>query len=141
MRRDGPRTVFQCACPLRSGVIRVSVYGGGREGYLGVLAPDGGGLRLSRSLSPAAMRGFPENIEYAAESGGEKRPRQPEAAPEESLGGGLLWFSTPQGTLTAFDGARNLVALPAGSLRAPESALRTINGRKYIVFPAGGRRK
>lgn len=47
----------------------------------------------------------------------------------------LRWFARPDGSLTAFDGRRSLVALPA-ALRheAPGARLLRLNGRDYLVF-------
>ena len=78
----GAMTVFEAEAADPGGVLRLSVYGGGREGYLGVMSPAGEGrVALRRSLSRAALRGFPERIEYAAPSG-EAAPA-PEPEPEE----------------------------------------------------------
>ena len=46
VEQQGARTVFTAECAMRPELVRISVYGGGREGYLGVLAPEGGMLRL-----------------------------------------------------------------------------------------------
>lgn len=67
--RHGAVTVFDVRCRMLEGIVRVSVYGQDSEGYLGVLAPEGEGLRLCRSLSPAAMRTFPRDIVEAGPSG------------------------------------------------------------------------
>lgn len=144
----GAMTVFEAEASDPGGVLRLSVYGGGREGYLGVMSPAGEGrVALRRSLSRAALRGFPERIEYAAPSG-EAAPApepekpapetvsEPEPAPEPE--DGLIWYSSPDGTLSAHDGRRLLVALPADDARVPAWAgdvVRYINGRKYVVFP------
>lgn len=139
--QEGLMTVFDARCPLKDGVLRLSVYGGGAEGYLGVAIPCGSGLRLNKKLSANAMRGFPAAIEYAGAAGA-KPPApitvQPEELPESV--DGLLWFSTPQGDLTAFDGRRCLVAIPAedGGLGG---VIRSINGKSYAVFPGHKRRK
>lgn len=73
---EGAWTVFSVDCAMRPGIVRVSVYGAGREGYLGVLAPEGDRLTLCRRLSPGSLRDFPGQIEYAGRAG------QPTAAPE-----------------------------------------------------------
>lgn len=146
----GAMTVFEAEAADPGGVLRLSVYGGGREGYLGVMSPAGEGrVALRRSLSRAALRGFPERIEYAAPSG-EAAPApepekpapepvsEPEPEPEPELEDGLIWYSSPDGTLSAHDGRRLLVALPADDARVPAWAgdvVRYINGRKYVVFP------
>lgn len=91
--REGGWTVFEAKCAAMEGVVRISVYGGGREGYLGVLAPDGEGLSLRRRLSRSALADFPAQIEYAARAGlpceapPEPEPPEPEAPqpePEEA---------------------------------------------------------
>ncbi|MEE0795378.1 MAG: hypothetical protein U0M31_08150 [Oscillospiraceae bacterium] len=144
----GAMTVFEAEAADPGGVLRLSVYGGGREGYLGVMSPAGEGrVALRRSLSRAALRGFPERIEYAAPSGEaapapepEKPAPEPvsEPEPEPEPEDGLIWYSSPDGTLSAHDGRRLLVALPADDARVPAWAgdvVRYINGRKYVVFP------
>lgn len=149
--RRGALTLFEAEAEDGGGILRLSVYGGGREGYLGVMSPSGEGrVALRRQLSRAALRGFPEQIEYAAPAGAapavtEPEPGpEPESAPEPEPGpdegpeGGLIWYSSPDGTLSAHDGRRLLVALPADDARVPAWAgdvVRSINGRKYVVFP------
>lgn len=144
----GAMTVFEAEAADPGGVLRLSVYGGGREGYLGVMSPAAEGrVALRRSLSRAVLRGFPERIEYAAPSGEaapapepEKPAPEPvsEPEPEPEPEDGLIWYSSPDGTLSAHDGRRLLVALPADDARVPAWAgdvVRYINGRKYVVFP------
>ncbi len=144
----GAMTVFEAEAADPGGVLRLSVYGGGREGYLGVMSPAGEGrVALRRSLSRAALRGFPERIEYAApsrEAAPAPEPEKPapepvsEPEPEPEPEDGLIWYSSPDGTLSAHDGRRLLVALPADDARVPAWAgdvVRYINGRKYVVFP------
>ena len=46
-----------------------NVYGGGKEGYLGVMTPENGVLTLHRRLTRAALAAFPAEIELAAEAG------------------------------------------------------------------------
>lgn len=144
----GAMTVFEAEASDPGGVLRLSVYGGGREGYLGVMSPAGEGrIALRRSLSRSALRGFPERIEYAAPSGETAPAAEPEKPapepvsepePEPEPEDGLIWYSSPDGTLSAHDGRRLLVALPADDARVPAWAgdvVRYINGRKYVVFP------
>lgn len=149
--RRGALTLFEAEAEDGGGILRLSVYGGGREGYLGVMSPSGEGrVALRRQLSRAALRDFPEQIEYAAPAGAapavtepepgpesESAP-EPEPGPDEGPEGGLIWYSSPDGTLSAHDGRRLLVALPADDARVPAWAgdvVRSINGRKYVVFP------
>ena len=89
----GAKTLFMVETRRLPGIVRVSVYGGGREGYLGVLAPEGEGLALKKSLSRIAMREFPERIDSveraglleehrrALEEAGECCQKQPKAEP------------------------------------------------------------
>lgn len=139
--RRGALTLFEAEAEDPGGLLRLSVYGGGREGYLGVMSPAGEGrVALRRQLSRAALRGFPEEIEYAAPAGAAPAvpEPEPEKAPEPESADGLVWYSSPDGTLSAHDGRRLLVALPADDARVPAWAgdvVRRINGRKYVVFP------
>ena len=79
---EGAWTVFNVKSAMRPGIVRVSVYGDGREGYLGVLAPEGEGLTLCRRISPGALRAFPGRIEYAGPAGAPCAPTESETAPE-----------------------------------------------------------
>ena len=80
---EGGWTVFDVRCEGASGLVRVSVYGAGREGYLGVLAPDGEAMTLRRRLSRSALRDFPPEIEYAGRAAETQTPPEPE---EETAG-------------------------------------------------------
>lgn len=81
--REGPMTVFDADCRMCDGIIRLSVYGGGREGYLGVMMPAEGRLRLHKSLSRNAMRSMPDPIEEVGISGGAKVSVQEAFAEDE----------------------------------------------------------
>ena len=173
---DGLFTVFEATLPGYGELLRLSVYGGGREGYLGVMQPWSGGLYLRRRLSRSELRRMPETIEYAApaglctpaedgrategntdgasakaeaesvqlsdepradSAGGEAEAAAEHDAPaaENSGEDGLLWFSRPDGTLTAFDGRSSIVAIPAELRRdAPGAVIKKINGRIYMLF-------
>lgn len=155
----GARTVFDAECKLRPELVRISVYGGGREGYLGVLAPEGEALVLHRALSREQMRAFPAEIEsveragrgaevsadgdgagaaHAAET--ESAPPAPEEKSETVPAdtGTLDWYASPDGALVCFDGTHSLIALPLGDARIPEGVegeRRTIEGGDYLVYP------
>lgn len=171
---DGLFTVFEATLPGYGELLRLSVYGGGREGYLGVMQPWSGGLYLRRRLSRSELRRIPEVIEYAApaglgtpaeggraaegntdgasakaeaesvqlsdepradSAGGEAAAEHDAPAAENSGEDGLLWFSRPDGTLTAFDGRGSIVAIPAELRRdAPGAVIKKINGRIYMLF-------
>ena len=157
---EGAWTVFSVTSEMRPGVIRVSVYGGEREGYLGVLAPEGEGLSLRRRLSRSALRDFPAQITYAARAGqpckqtepeAETAPEAPEAEPEPAKKSAppeekeeappgmedLYWYASPDGALVCFDGTENLIALPPDDPRRPAGGggwPKTIEGRDYVVY-------
>lgn len=78
---QGGRTVFDAECRMLPGIVRLSVYGGGKEGYLGVLAPEDGKLRLRKALSRGQMKEFPSEIESAERSGLDRTPE-----PEQDVG-------------------------------------------------------
>lgn len=177
---DGLFTVFEATLPGYGELLRLSAYGGGREGYLGVMQPWSGGLYLRRRLSRSELRRMPEVIEYAAPAGlctpaeggsaaegntdgasakaeaesvqlsdepragsaGGEAETEPEydthnaeAVENKDDKDGLLWFSRPDGTLTAFDGRGSIVAIPAELRRdAPGAVIKKINGRIYMLF-------
>jgi hypothetical protein len=54
---------------------------------------------------------------------------EPVKAPPPRADEVLLWFSTPDGVLTAFDGRRSLIAVPADGITVPEGLRRKIDGR------------
>ena len=66
---DGLFTVFEAAAGPQDTLVRISVYGGGEEGYLGVMQPWSGGLYLRRRFSRGEMRRMTSVIEYAAPAG------------------------------------------------------------------------
>lgn len=147
VRAAGGRTVFSAVCRPLEGVVRISVYGGGREGYLGVLAPEGDALTLEKSFSRAALRDFPAEIERVERAGMQTLPlpperetppepeSEPEPLPEDTSG--LSWYASPDGALVAHDGARDLIALPVGDGRIPPNVPgreRTIEGKDYVVY-------
>ena len=153
---QGAWTVFEARCANQPGIVRISVYGEGREGYLGVLAPEGEGLALRRKLSRSELRGFPTEIAYAGRAGepvgrdahiappeeptpvgrdAHIAPSEPETPPEPDAD--LYWYATTDGALVAFDGEQNLLALPEGDARIPADGCgqpRNIDGWTYVVF-------
>ena len=109
-------------------------------------------VTLTRRLTRSQLASFPSAPEYAAESGGspgaqpvpereegdgaDEQEREPETAPAQD--GGELWYASPDGTLSRFDGRHMLVALPSENARVPDWAkgvVQMINGREYVVFP------
>ncbi len=82
--REGAYTLFEGRSEDPGQVLRLSVYGGGREGRLGVMTPDKGALALRRRLSRSAMTGFPETIEYAGPAGEERKGQAPPGGAAET---------------------------------------------------------
>lgn len=78
--REGLTTRFDAKCEDPGTLVRLSVYGGGKEGYLGVMTPENGVLTLHRKLTRAALAAFPAEIELAAEAG--RNTSAPERRPE-----------------------------------------------------------
>ena len=146
----GLTTEFLARCADPGRLIRLSVYGEGGEGYLGVMEPMGGALTLCRRLSRAAMALFPERIDYAAEAGAEHTPGPAPAPPAEEKPssrrgrsregeqGDLLWYTVGDGSLFTVSGGRGYRAIPAAAWGLPmERAVekRLIDGVEYAVFP------
>jgi len=139
----GPMTEFLARCRDPGRLVRLSVYGGGREGYLGVMEPVGGELTLCRRRSRAELKAFPESIEYAAEAGSaparpaEPRPPEPRRSRREQSGD-LLWVQAGDGSLYTVSGGRRYRAFPMANWGLPlERAVdrRTIQGVEYAIFP------
>ena len=145
--REGLTTRFEARCADPGRLLRLSVYGGGKEGYLGVMAPDRGALTLSRRLTKTALAGFPESIEYAAEAGRavapppESPPPRPESpSPGEKRGEKdteLLWYAVGDGSLYTVYAGRAYRAIPCPARALPVPGMverRRIEGIDYAVF-------
>lgn len=139
VERQGLFTVFEGHCKGQEGLLRLSVYGGGKEGYLGLMQPRSGGLYLKKKLSKAQLSEFPEKIEYAAEAGKGVEAAAAEPPVNELCGSSkaeeLVWFRRSDGSLVSHDGKSCIVALPA-KLReaAPQAVIRRIDGQSYMLF-------
>ena len=111
----------RCADPGR--LVRLSVYGQGKEGYLGVMEPENGALTLCRKLSRTATAAFPARIEYAAEAGSAAPPRgEAAAAPASrprSREKDVLWRRVGDGSLYTVSGDRPYRAVPMARLGLP----------------------
>ena len=68
--RDG---LFWCFCAeserLGDEILRLSVYGDGGEGYLGVMEPEGQKLHLKKKLSRSVLAAFPKVITHGGRQG------------------------------------------------------------------------
>ena len=124
--RQGLYTVYSARCCPLPGLVRLSVYGQGKEGVLGLMQPCSQGLFLERRLSREAQRDFPQKIELVTRSGEKGQSKSPP----------LTWQRCADGTLRACDGHRTLIAFPASlrSRRFSRLRLRRIENREYLVF-------
>ncbi len=146
----GGYTLFTIDCAMQHEVIRVSVYGEGREGYLGVPAPHEGRMRLEKKFSPAAMADFPAKIDHAGLAGERQYAAEPApvteavslpgTAPEpapEAEETGVIWYAASDGALVGRDGERDYVALLPEDPRVPPdypAEQRIIEGQEYLVY-------
>ena len=140
IRADGAYTRFEARCDPLPGLRRLWVFGGGARACLGVLAPEGGALTLRRRLSRAALRSFPEPIEYAALSAdaGQEQAQKEEkhdSAPYEKGAPRGAWSEQPDGSLVCTEDGVRLLALPCALRRVPPGVdLREIAGKRCLVF-------
>lgn len=138
VHQEGLFTVFTARCGPLSRLLRISVYGGGKEGYLGIMQPWHGGLCLKRKFSRSQMKDFPEKIEYAGAAGLSSSAASPKLAERhqpQSAGRGLCWYRYSDGSLICRDGGSYIIALPASPGKyAKGTVLREIEGRLYMLF-------
>ena len=133
--RDGLYTVYDCRL-VGDTAVKLYVCGGGEGAYLGLAIPENGHLHLRKRLSRLDMCTFPQSVEYISDTAPAPAPApEPEPAPEPPEEDDFLWYSYPDGTLTAFDGVNRYIALPYDRADAGGGIQRTIDGKKYIVFP------
>lgn len=83
--RDGLFWRFEARNEMRSELIRLSVYGDGLEGYLGVMEPCGQELTLTKKLSKTALSGFPKNISFGSRKGEQVMPIEQAAASADTV--------------------------------------------------------
>lgn len=155
---EGLFTVFEASVPGREGLVRLSVYGGGREGYLGVMQPWSGGLYLRRRLTRRECAALPETIEYAAPSGkaetGKARAQTDAAETAPDAAGAAPAAAKPASapvsvSAAAVEGSSSPAAPPipddAAELlwfKRPDGTLTAFDGRGCIVaIPAKLRRR
>lgn len=151
VEKQGGYTLFSADCGPVPGIFRLSVYGQGREGYLGVMIPEHGRLRLEKKLSAWALRDFPQLIELVGPAGGMEKKEEPKEETKEEpapTGSGVdsrpsmdedgpFWYASPDGALFSADSGREMLALPPGDARAPQNIPgenRVIEGKEYLVY-------
>lgn len=156
--REGLTTRFDARCEDTGAIVRLSVYGGGREGYLGVMTPENGALTLHRKLTRAALAPFPSEIDFAAEAGrketvpehGPERKNAPEAAAQQpdvptppartmphERTCDTLWRDAGDGSLYTVYKNRPYRAIPMAAWGLPTERMvekRVINGVEYAIF-------
>lgn len=67
--RDGLFWCFEATSEDTGGIIRLSVFGDGGEGYLGVMEPKDNHMRLKKKLSRSGLKGFPHAITHGGKQG------------------------------------------------------------------------
>ena len=67
--REGLFWSFEANCEMRDEIVRLSIYGDGKEGYLGIMEPFGDMLRLTKKFSRSALKEFPSSITHAGQKG------------------------------------------------------------------------
>ncbi|NLV86863.1 MAG: hypothetical protein GX025_06570 [Clostridiales bacterium] len=77
--REGLFWRFEGKNKMCDELLRISVYGDGREGYLGLMEPCGDEMVLVKKFSRSALKAFPKTISYAA-----RRGQALDALPESS---------------------------------------------------------
>lgn len=141
---EGLMTRFDARCADPGRLLRLSVYGGGKEGYLGVMEPENGALCLHRKLSRAERAKLPETLEYAAEAGERSAPASPKSAPRrqpnrpQSREGDTLWRQVGDGSLYAETPEGRFRAIPAAAFGLPAAGAverRRIEGVEYLIYP------
>lgn len=78
--RDGLFWCFEATSEMADGILRLSVYGDGKEGYLGIMEPCDGKLKLKKRFSRSALAAFPAQITHAGRRG--ESQKHAHSAPE-----------------------------------------------------------
>ncbi len=80
--REGLFWSFEGKNKMCDELLRISVYGEGQEGYLGLMEPSGDEMVLVKKFSRSALKAFPKTISYAGRRGEalEMLPETSEAA-------------------------------------------------------------
>lgn len=146
---DGLLRRFDARCEDPGRLVRLSVFGEGKEGYLGVMEPENGALVLHRRLTRAETEGFPSVIEYAAEAGGgdpepaavpapaPRREERRRSAQRSGIQEDTLWHQVGDGSLYAEIKGECFRAIPLALHGLPSEKIverRTIDGIDYAVF-------
>lgn len=139
--QKGAKYHFHAFCPGISPLVRLSVYGGNKEGYLGVMQPEEDGLHLRRDLSKSALVNFPTQIEYAGAAGEapqHKKTTRAEAAQAlPSAEDDTFWQPDAMGFLWTIKDGERLCAVPKHfgiAVYGKELEEKNISGTQYRIF-------
>lgn len=82
VRREGLFWCFDAKSEIQQDIIRLSVFGDGGEGYLGVMSPENDALALHKKLSRTALAAFPKSIDHCGKKG---EPQYPPESPADTV--------------------------------------------------------
>lgn len=129
---SGLYTVFSLSAEnIDKKMLRISVYGDGREYCIGVAEAREKKINFEKKLSRNAMKELPDKIEYAAETG----KKSIENSASKTDNGSPAWKKRPDGSLVSNDGISDIVALPAQLRKnTGKERIKIIDGQSYILF-------
>ena len=131
--REGAYMRFTGRLPMQPGPVRLWLYSRGEPFCLGVPVPEGEGCRISRRLSLGEYEALMPPITHCGDAPAE------EAAPEETAREkDTLWYPLSDGCLQTVENGRVFLAFPlenTGFSTAPAPLIRTIEDKRYIIFP------
>lgn len=109
--QKGLKYSFEATAKLdTSEIIRLSIYGGEKSAYLGVMQPKGNVLWLYRELSRAELANLPEKIDYVSNQKPQSQTKKQVQKPSSS--DDLVWRKNPVGLLWTVQNGKNLCAIP-----------------------------
>ena len=124
--REGLTTRFDAKCEDPGTLVRLSVYGGGREGYLGVMTPEKRAETAPAQNAPAPAAPKPNAAPVQGNA-----PRLRERA------GDILWRDAGDGSLYTVYKNQPYRAIPMAAWGLPTERMvekRVINGVEYAIF-------
>ena len=133
LSREGAYMRFTGSFKGPGSAVRLWLYGRGRPVYLGLSIPEGDDRRISKRFSLADFKALGQPVTHC----GDEQLR--EAVPEKAPGPeDVLWYALSDGTLQTVENGRTFLAFPVenqGFSTPDASLLRTIEGKRYIIFP------
>ncbi len=131
--REGLTTRFDAKCEDPGTLVRLSVYGGGKEGYLGVMTPEAPERRPETGQTPEKR---PETAPAQA-APVPLAPKQSAAPKPRERTGDVLWRDAGDGSLFTVYKNQPYRAIPMAAWGLPTERMvekRTINGVEYAIF-------